>query len=706
LGTLLLILPIALIPLMGGTAQDRPSTRYPVEAAPIHGFNDWSMQHGIYPRSGPMAGMLAAQRDPRAAMVWDRQFGGRRGRGWPLPPSIARPAQQPTHRDWSIYLGANGTAPAMYPAKFSFDVTAAPSCSSDFVVFPINATGSGSQPNIVAFNQLYSGTAPTGICNRTPSGTDSGTAAEIYWSYNVEGISGGGAVTTSPALSYDSNGTGTGMKVAFVESGSGSAHFHVLAWKSGDGKDSSNFQSVGLGEILSYSIATGGSGYHVNDTGTILGGSTLATYTVTSAGGAPTRAVTGITITSVGAGYSAANGVATTSSRGGASGFTVNITSVGSPKTISSFSPTTPAIGSGTATDLAFGSSTDTLSSPFIDYVHDTAYVGNDAGQLYRIKDVFCMGISGGDSACTSESSGPAPGIDTSWGSGGYVQVCGGKLTGPDLDSATGNVFVGCSDGKLYSISQQGQVTSLQVGDGTTYGGIVDPPSVDGVDGFVYAVSGAGSASGGASGVLVQAKTTNLSSYVAASIGLGRECNLHDPTPNNAYLTSITSSGALVYIGGLTTTGTVTQPCTAASTGSADVELWAVTFGSGGVMSSGTPAHGFDFGGGDGREWGPLLEFYNATTGADWIFMSALQSGQADIAGVNVAGGFQTNAGNYTLATEGVGTSGMVVDNDSSSGQASSIYFNALQENASCSNNTNGGGTGGCAVKLTQGALQ
>ena len=102
----------------------------------------------------------------------------------------------------------------MYPAKFSFDVTAAPSCANDFVVFPIAANGSATQPNLVAFNNLYSGTAGgNGICNRTPSGTDTGVAATVYWSYNVNGI--GGAVPTSPALSLD------GTKVAFVESAGG-----------------------------------------------------------------------------------------------------------------------------------------------------------------------------------------------------------------------------------------------------------------------------------------------------------------------------------------------------------------------------------------------------------------------------------------------------------------------------------------------------
>jgi hypothetical protein len=48
----------------------------------------------------------------------------------------------------------------------------------------------------------------------------------------------------------------------------------------------------------------------------------------------------------------------------------------------------------------------------------------------------------------------------------------------------------------------------------------------------------------------------------------------------------------------------------------------------------------------------------------------------------------------------------MVVDNDSSSAQAASVYFNAVGENAACNNNTVLTNIGGCAVKLTQAALQ
>lgn len=596
---------------------------------PAPEFHDWSTRHLIFSNQGLLPDLHLVESDPRAFFSWRTRTSESEGRKSHRPPlRPLRPLRRSQfERDWSIYLGTAGTAPAMYPAKFSFDVTQKPSCANDFIAFPVAAKGSASQPNIVALNNLYSGTAgANGYCNRTASASDTGTAATVLWSYNIQGIAGGGAVPTSPVISYDPNGTTTGLKVAFVESLAGSpAHFHVLAWKSGDGQSATNLQN------------------------------TLV------------------------------------------------------PKTITTFTSNAPVAGSGTATDLVLGTSTsgsDTLSSPFVDYADDVAYVGNDLGVLYRIKDVFCVATNP-DCAATSK---PAPSLDTTWGTGGALTVCSGMLTAPVFDSVTFNVYVGCSDGKLYSISKTGTVKSIVVGDGIaskTYGAIVDPPIVDSVNGYVYAVSG--SAGGGASGVVVQA-SMNFSSSIAVPIGAGNQCNLHAPVFNNLYYTSPTTTGALLYVAGVS--GTVSQPCSVSSTTSGDIMVYGVSFGTSGVMTSGSPAHSVDLGGGPGAEWAPLLEFYNATTATDWLFVAALQSNQTNIAAGSITSAFPTGSSFSEFVTYGLGPSGMIVDNDASAttyAQAASIYFNAQQENATCSNNSNPSvltDTGGCAVKLTQAALE
>jgi hypothetical protein len=603
------------------------SVQQPTPAAHVRQgrVHDWSMRHALYPQVGTMAALEAARSDPRSSFRWSElqeqrdatrfgfqqrnlqnllqfRFPGRPGH-FPIRNSKG------DHIDWAINLGTNGTAIGMYPAKYTFDTTVAPSCANDFVVFPVNANGGAAQPNLVAFNQLYSGTAGgNGICNRAASGNDTGVAAQVMWSYDFEGMA-AGTVPTSPVLSLD------GKKVAFVESVAGTgAHFHVLAWRSGDGTVA-NKQSV----LTPQTFGGGGSAF-------------VATAPVASG-------------------------------------------------------------ASGAATDLSFGATGDTLSSPYIDYAADTAYVGNDAGVLFRLKNVFCTTASCGTAA---------PSLDTTFGSGtGSITVCSGKtMTGPVQDFYNLKIYVGCSDGKLYSINSAGTtVTSITVGNGTAVGGIVDPPLVDGINGFVYAVSGQ---TAGGTGVLVQAKV-DFSSSVAVPIGNGGQCNVHAPTVNNAYFTSPVSANSLIYIGGVT--GTV-GPCTAGGATGGTNQLYAATFGAGGVLTAGAPAHALASGNTVGNEYAPLAEFFNTGTATDTIFVGILRNntrGFNNLYTFNSTAGW--NATPITSVLSGLGTSGMVVDNSSASNQASSIYFNSLNQNAACGSPP-AGSTNGCATKLTQAALQ
>lgn len=179
---------------------------------------DWSSRHVLYPQGLSLRALAMSQRDPRAywnylnlmrAAIQPKIL---QSKG-PLrpPPRKHRPAPRP---DWSVSLGAAGTAANMYPAKFSFDVNAAPSCASDYVVFAINTTPSATQANIAAFNNLYSG--PTSSCGAI-------TAATPLWAYIA-----GAQIATSPIISLD------GTKVAWVDDAS-PAVFHLLAPGPGQG---------------------------------------------------------------------------------------------------------------------------------------------------------------------------------------------------------------------------------------------------------------------------------------------------------------------------------------------------------------------------------------------------------------------------------------------------------------------------------------
>ena len=621
------------------SAQDRDheQDKDHQQAHPNGIVQDWSRHHAVYPRVGPVQSLIAVQHDPRAILSWqeaeredwhrarDRREGDGDGDG-DGDHRHSHGAPSGVQRDWSISLGSGTTAAAMYPAKYTFDINATPNCVAgigvsipDYVVYPVNVTGSGTQPNIVAFDNLYSGPSGSpGICNRTPAGSDNGVAATTFWSYNIQGISTGGQVATSPSLSLD------GTKVAFVETASGhAAHFHVLAWQSVD--------------------------------------QTPATFTQ----------------------------------------------SVSSPLTINSSTPfatQAPAAGSGTATDLTLGSASDTLSSPFVDYVNDVAYIGNDSGTLFRVKDVFCTVTA----ACMGLTP-PAPSLDITWnGTGALTTGCTGVLTGPVV-AGTGNIFVGCSDGTLYGFTPAGIALTgspLIVGDGSLTGGIVDPPLVDVVNGLVYVVSG----SSGGSSVLVQVGASDFTTPtpVTATLGAGGLFNLHAPAFNEAYFTG-TFNGTVANVqgtvngGGTSSTGTTSnwQIYEWADSGvsGSPATLYGVGFNSSHVMNSGPASNFIRITSSLDAEFSPLTHLLNGST--DQLFVSALLSiitppntivyNLTDFPGL-FPDTFPAPPGPAgATATEGNGTTGMVVDNVSGQAQASSIYFGALGTNT--------------AVKVTQSGL-
>jgi hypothetical protein len=188
---------------------------------PVHLSTDWSHRHLLFsaPATRTQEWRLAAE--PR----FIEQLLRRNPRNLPAGElgmefrSIARTGER---RDWAVPLSANASDGAdMYPAKFSFDITGTPSCANDYVVFNTRLAGSATAPSIIAFNQLYSGTAGgNGIC---------GTGGpSVMWSYNT----GAGQTLTSPVISFD------GTKVAYVESnsaGNGGSILHILEWQAGEG---------------------------------------------------------------------------------------------------------------------------------------------------------------------------------------------------------------------------------------------------------------------------------------------------------------------------------------------------------------------------------------------------------------------------------------------------------------------------------------
>jgi hypothetical protein len=132
-------------------------------------------------------------------------------------------------RDWKVSpLGGRLVADA-FPAKFSFDPGAPPDCTNDYVVFGLSTASTGTQANLVAFNNLYSDPVNGGGLCDPPNGP----GLTVMFAYNITTATTGGKITTSPILSLD------GKKIGFVESipgGAPTAIFHVLTWTAGQGK--------------------------------------------------------------------------------------------------------------------------------------------------------------------------------------------------------------------------------------------------------------------------------------------------------------------------------------------------------------------------------------------------------------------------------------------------------------------------------------
>ena len=224
--------------LLLGVAQPSVGQETAPTGQPVSLVRDWSSRHVLFTNGGSPEAAAASQRDPRSWQNWlyrnaglyrpsglasateSRQMlqpdSGRSFRGLPTVP--AKTKNKHSKVDWSMSLGGGPMAIAESPAKFSFDINKPPDCTNDFVVYVISAkAAAGTQANIVAFNNLYSGTAPS-LCNRT--------TPTFLWSYAV----GTGSVDLSPVLSLD------GKKVGFIETGN-RALFHVLTWAAGQGTD-------------------------------------------------------------------------------------------------------------------------------------------------------------------------------------------------------------------------------------------------------------------------------------------------------------------------------------------------------------------------------------------------------------------------------------------------------------------------------------
>ncbi len=339
------------------------------------------------------------------------------------------------------------------------------------------------------------------------------------------------------------------------------------------------------------------------------------------------------------------------------------------------------------AVTLAFsGNHNDTFSAPYYDYSSDTAYVGDDNGNLHKFTGLFA--------GTPAEVGSPWP-----------VPLGASKLSSPVFDNVTGNVILGDFGGVLYSVAaSSGTVNkTISIGDA-----IADAPLVDSGAGKLYAFVTTNSYNG--SGVAIGANavyelSNNFTSITGASakpVGTGGAgYYLYHGIFDNVYYSSATFTGNLYVVG---------------NTGlAASAILYRIPINSS-VM--GAPAVVFNnLSSGAARPWPSTLnEFCNnglsacttngtrTTAGTDYIFFSVYRgtvaegctnaAGNGCVLSYNVsnpAAVVQSNSGLNVTTPGGNGcwpTGGIVIDNSSTLAGASQTYFIGL------GGNTAGGPTG------------
>ncbi len=479
-------------------------------------------------------------------------------------------------RDWAVSLGAGGVAAGAFPAKYQFDVNAAPSCTSDFVVFPVNATTGNTRAQVV-------GTFSTAV-----AGVSGGTVALTVTP------TGGTAVTLTLTASTTEN-TGTNFQV-FTTPSSDNATTEATNLALAINR---NLSPTALGEIAAVASTdtvtvyalTPGTGAVLSDTVTGEAALTFAAVTAGTNGtqanivglnqlysGTTTPFCTGLTYPEFIFSYAAGVGPVPTSPTLSLNGqeivFVENdptlgailhvltiasgITEYGSGCAASNFGTalptcaTAPVIPGSTlgstgsdymlplglvgnmAPETAATYEADSYSSPFVDYSNNTAYVGDDNGYLYAIGNVFS-----GTLALTA-------GFPTQLNTSGVAAET--ELSSPVVDvSGTGNIFVGDSYNNLYNVSAAGTTeATLVIGGANNYkaGGVRAGLIVDSTNAVGYAVIGCN----GTGSDLNQFSFTSTSLTSTENSGTLDEegCSgpspMYDPTPDNNYFTKGISS--------------------------------------------------------------------------------------------------------------------------------------------------------------------
>jgi hypothetical protein len=701
---------------------------------------DWSHEHLLFSNTDDPAVQAIIQKDPRAFHQWLRRSGAVYGvpRSFDsfvqshgaLPESQspesqsmedaaearAASAQAKTtgkKSDWGVSLGAtqfvsvsSASGTPIYPAKYTFDINATPSCINDYAVFPTGAHGATStnfvtpngQASIIAYNNLYSTQGVgSGLCN-PPAGP------LVYWAYinaACPAATSSDPILSSPVISLD------GTKIAWVTT---TGKVQIVTFGSG-------FTLSGPPEAVLTPACIGPN---------TLGGdnATLLSVTLANAAHNPTS---GVTISELFV------------------DFTTDSAYVGDDDGyLHKISPFFNASGS----------------------LQEVTTAGWQASHAYSVGNLIVDTHGFIEKCTTAGTSGIlAPSWSSTWnsnandngvvwqnvGSGGgwpvYATGSSGhtdssKLNGPIFDTVSKNVFIGGLNGSLYYVLDPGM--NRPIGSCANGLGLYPCLGLPGVSTGVTPAAGSQADCAGASpgptcmvmssrqgftdplvvdsshnvilaqfsnvdGTHANVEQTNTSLSVFHAVTLSSKTNNtanHSGTFDNTYY-STPASGYYYF-------------CAPATDGT-ETDLYRVSF----TNSAGTITLGTKNGTalkltttGTSGNCSPLAEFYNPNNSPvhDWLYISLDNHAAGCSSGPCVLAFTLTStmvAGAHNVYGQGVsgeiqgmnGTGGMIVDNDANTlsyPQTSNIYFMPVSNTLTCGDGTSGTG---CAVKLNQAGL-
>ena len=332
--------------------------------------------------------------------------------------------------------------------------------------------------------------------------------------------------------------------------------------------------------------------------------------------------------------------------------------------------------------------SSDSFSSPFYDFANDVLYVGDAGGFLHKFTGVFL----GTPTEVVSTTGTFWPASLT----GGF-----GHLNSPVFDDGLNEILVTGSDGVLYAVDATAggvPVTGVNASAKLANTGFDDGPLVDFTGGVVYVFARADVSTSVPAVIQVPIPATPVALHNATGV---------------VETVGTTAPASAFYVGALDNAyynSSGTGKLYVCSTSGSNNALWQIpitttTMGTAVVGPTLTSAN---------VACSPITEFNNGTT--DRMFLSVAGSrvttapiscpaGSGCLMSFNItppvtwSGSTPTSA----VASEAGGTSGVIVDNSSSAGGASQVYFTPLDPAGQLC--TTSGGTGGCAIQASQSGL-